>query len=333
MSSVGCGINAIPLGIDVDRRDPVGVSEAFTAVKQTAAGIAGRQTTVMLLGETGTGKEVLARYIHDHSNRSAKPFIPVDCSALTDTLFESELFGHLRGAFTGATRDSLGFFRAADGGTLFLDEIGELSLPLQAKLLRVIQDRAVVPVGDTRARPVDVRIVTATNRDLSDMVRRGTFRADLFYRLNVVALNLPPLRERPQDVIPLAEHFLRRQSELYDEPEKHLDAAAATALRRHPWPGNVRELANVVEHAYVLSPGVTIQLEHLPPRLHAGDSAACARIHADGNGELLLIDVERRTIAEALRRSKGIKAAACRLLGINAHRLNRRMRHLGIQIP
>src|SRR5277367_3454093 len=187
----------------------VGDSAPMTELKRAALGIAVRQSTVMILGETGTGKEMLARYIHENSLRATKPFIPVDCSSLSDALFESELFGHVKGAFTGATRDSLGFIRAADGGTLFLDEIGELSLHLQAKLLRVLQEKCVVPVGDFRARPVDIRVISATNRGLDAMVREGTFRQDLFFRLNVVVLKLPPLRERQADIVPLADHFLK----------------------------------------------------------------------------------------------------------------------------
>src|SRR5271170_3670408 len=200
----------------------VGESPSVATLKQTALDLAPRRSTVMILGETGSGKEMLARFIHANSPRVNKPFIPVDCSSLSDTLFESELFGHVKGAFTGATRDSLGFIRAADGGTLFLDEIGELSLQLQSKLLRVLQEKVVVPVGDFRPRPVDIRVITATNRPLDAMVREGTFRQDLFFRLNVVVLKLPPLRERQADIIPLAGHFLRAQAELYGESVKQL---------------------------------------------------------------------------------------------------------------
>src|SRR6201996_3531429 len=218
----------------------VGDSAPMTELKRAAQGIAVRQSTVMILGETGTGKEMLARYIHENSLRLHKPFIPVDCSSLSDTLFESELFGHVKGAFTGAMRDSLGFIRAADGGTLFLDEIGELSLALQSKLLRVLQEKVVVPVGDTTPRAVDIRVITATNRDLEQMVRQGTFRQDLYFRLNVMVLKTPPLRERPQDIIPLAEYFLKVQSDLYSEPLKKISQPVADVLTCYPWPGNVR---------------------------------------------------------------------------------------------
>jgi transcriptional regulator with PAS, ATPase and Fis domain len=297
-------------------------------VRDIATSIAPRRSTVMLLGETGTGKEMLARHIHQQSERAAKPFVPVDCSAMTESLFESQLFGHVRGAFTGAVRESLGFVRAADGGTLFIDEVGELSVLLQAKLLRVLQERCVVPVGDTRARPVDVRVICATHRDLQAMVRARTFREDLYFRLNVVVLHVPPLRERPDDVVPLAQHFLALQADLYGEEAKTLSREAAEMLRQYPWPGNVRELANVIEHAHVLASAGTIRVADLPERLRQSANSVLST-----PSDLRLIDVERRTIAEALNRSKFCKAAASRLLGINIQRLNRRIRSLGIELP
>jgi transcriptional regulator with PAS, ATPase and Fis domain len=294
----------------------------------------------MLLGETGTGKEMLARFIHENSDRAAAPFVPVDCSSLSDTLFESELFGHVKGSFTGATRDSIGFVRAAHGGTLFLDEIGELGLPLQAKLLRVIQERKVVAVGDVRPRAVDVRIIAATHRDLGEMVRRGTFREDLMFRLNVVSLRIPPLRERRDDVPLLAHHFLAAQSELYDEPGKTLSCEAGDLLLRYDWPGNVRELSNVIEHAYVLCAGRVIGPDSLPQRVRAATAEGRRPGHAAAEGgggggadSLMLVDVERRAIIEALKLTKFNKAAACRILGINVQRLNRRISRLGLRIP
>jgi transcriptional regulator with PAS, ATPase and Fis domain len=297
----------------------------MTALKNTAQDIASRRSTVMIVGETGSGKEMLARFIHQNSNRVAKPFIPVDCSSLSDNLFESELFGHVKGAFTGAMRDSLGFIRAADGGTLFLDEIGELSLALQSKLLRVLQEKVVVPVGDTTPRPVDIRVLTATNRDLDVMVREGTFRQDLYFRLNVVILKAPALRERPQDVLPLAQHFLSLQSELYSEPLKKLSTPVAEILQAYAWPGNVRELANVMEHAHVLASGNSIELSDIPLRLQTGSPKPMA------TESLSLEDVERTTIAAALKKSNYNKALASRMLGINIQRLNRRIVRLGIQ--
>jgi transcriptional regulator with PAS, ATPase and Fis domain len=298
----------------------------MSEVKQTALDLAPRRSTVMILGETGSGKEILARYIHGNSPRAQKPFIPVDCSSLSDTLFESELFGHVKGAFTGATRDSLGFIRAADGGTLFLDEIGELTLHLQAKLLRVLQEKCVIPVGDFRARPVDIRVISATNKQLDGMVREGAFRQDLFFRLNVVVLKLPPLRERQADIIPLAEHFLKTQAELYGESVKHLAPQTITLLQEYGWPGNVRELANVMEHAHVIASGSQVTLDDLPPRLQAAGGM-------DTPEDLSLQDIERCTIAKALKKMSFNKAAAARLLGINIQRLNRRIVRLNIRIP
>ncbi len=303
----------------------VGESQPMLDLKRVANGIAVRQSTVMIFGETGTGKEMLARYIHENSLRANQPFIPVDCSSLSDNLFESELFGHVKGAFTGAMRDSLGFVRAADKGTLFLDEIGELSLPLQAKLLRVLQERVVVPVGDTRPIPVDVRVLTATNRDLEEMVRKGTFRQDLYFRLNVVQLKTPALRERPADVITLANHFLGLQSSLYNEQRKQISPAVAEVLAGYNWPGNVRELANVMEHSHVLANGDTVELSDIPLRLQtaAAKPAPVAEVFS-------LEDVERQTIAAALKKSNYNKALASRMLGINIQRLNRRIVRLGI---
>ena len=302
----------------------VGRSAAMESIKSVASTVAPRHCTVMILGETGAGKEMVARYIHSKSDRCDAPLIPVDCSALSESLFESQMFGHVQGAFTGAVRESLGFVRAAEGGTLFLDEVGELPLALQAKLLRVIQERCVTPVGDTRPVPVDVRIVAATHRDLAAMVREGTFREDLYFRLNVVVTTLPPLRERVEDILPLATHFLQKQAELYDEPMRELSPEAARALEQYPWPGNVRELANAMESAHVLARGEVIELADLPVRFQSSQPAAA------GAPELCLTELERRTIAEALRRTDYCKAKASRMLGINIQRLNRRIERLKI---
>jgi transcriptional regulator with PAS, ATPase and Fis domain len=306
----------------------IGQSASIATVKRKADEIATRRSTIMILGETGAGKEMLARYIHSRSDRVEKPFIPVDCSSLSDTLFESELFGHTKGAFTGATRDSLGFIRAADTGTLFLDEIGELSLHLQAKLLRVLQERTVTPVGDFRARPVDVRLITATNRNLEQMVRAGQFRQDLFFRLNVMVLNLPPLRDRIDDIAPLGQHFLAIQAALYNEPVKRLSPAVIEVLRAYPWPGNVRELANVMEHAHVLAASGIVTLDDLPPTFIKGPEFKEATDEA-----LNLIHVERCTIAKALKHTNYNKAAASRILGINIQKLNRMIARLNLHLP
>jgi transcriptional regulator with PAS, ATPase and Fis domain len=301
-------------------------SPQMLALSEAAALVARRRSTVMISGETGCGKEMLARHIHASSDRSHKPFIPVDCSTLSETLFESELFGHARGAFTGATRETLGFIRAGDGGTVFLDEIGELPLGLQAKLLRVIQERVVTPVGSTQGRPVNVRFLAATNRNLSEMVEHETFRADLFFRLNVVSLHVPPLRGRIDDILPLARHFIEQQAALYDEPPCTLSPAAAQALRQWHWPGNVRELANVIEQVHILCSGRAIELADLPVQFHARSPQA----HHLPQSPFRMEDVERRAITEALQHTHYCKAAAGRLLGINIQKLNRRIKRLGI---
>lgn len=314
-------LGTVPAGTDsggLSGTGLVGESPAIGSIKDVAASIAARRSTVLILGETGTGKEMLARHIHLLSDRSHKTFIPVDCSSLTESLFESQLFGHVKGAFTGAIRDSLGFVRAADGGTLFLDEVGELPLAMQAKLLRMIQERAVTPVGDTQSHSVDVRFIAATNRDLATMVREGTFREDLYFRLNVISMNVPPLRERPTDVLPLARHFLQQQADLYGEQSKKLSPEARAALCDYSWPGNVRELANVIEHAHVLAGSDEIRSSDLPERLRSIRLAA-----QELGSDLRLVDLERRAFAEAMRRTKHNKAAAARLLGLNIQKFNR----------
>ena len=305
----------------------IGRSPAIQRLTVIAKKAAALNSTVMISGETGTGKETFARLIHGLSPRAAHPLIPVDCTALPETLFESELFGHMKGSFTGAHRDSLGYVRSAHMGTLFLDEIGELSLGLQAKLLRVLQERRVVPVGASTPQSVDVRVICATNRDLSAMVAAGTFREDLFFRLAVVPLELPPLRVRSEDIIPMAEHWLHKLAETYGSTPKELSSPVAEALLKYSWPGNIRELYNVVEHAHVLSDGPTIELRDLPPRMRAG--ATQPRTVS----RLNLAAVERRTIIEALESCNYNRTAACRLLGVELRRLNRRIAALVIDIP
>jgi transcriptional regulator with PAS, ATPase and Fis domain len=306
----------------------IGISETINRLKVAARVVAARPSTIMLLGETGSGKEMMARYIHRHSTRAANPFIPVDCSALSESLFESQLFGHVKGSFTGAVRNTLGFVRAADGGTLFLDEIGELPLSLQVKLLRVLQERCFVPVGDTQPIAVDLRVICATNRDLRGMVADGQFRQDLFFRLNVIALTVPPLRDRADDIVPLSEFFLARQAELAGEPCKRLSEHAAESLARYPWPGNIRELFNTLEHAHILSEGPIIQLSDLPAPLNNFGFLGRSDPH-----DLNLASLERRAILEALKRTRFNRAAACRILGIEKRRLNRRIAVLKIALP
>ena len=303
----------------------VGSSESVRFVKRAAAAVARRRTTVLILGETGTGKQMLTSYIHGLSDRSQAPFVPVDCLALTDTLFESELFGHVKGAFTGAINDSMGFVRAAHGGTLFLDEIGDLSLRLQGKLLRLLQEQTIIPVGDVHPIAVDVRVIAATNKNLYEMVQEGTFREDLFFRLSVVTLTMPPLRERPEDILSLADHFLSIQAELYGEQKKVFSPEAAQALCSHSWPGNIRQLANVVEHAHVLSEGNTVHPDALPAALQEVQVSSPAR-----TASLRLEEVERQAIIRALEQTGNSKAAAARMLDVNYQRFNRLIKRLDI---
>ncbi|HEX4054100.1 MAG TPA: sigma-54 dependent transcriptional regulator [Tepidisphaeraceae bacterium] len=303
----------------------VGDSSAMTWLKAVGARAAKRPSTVMILGETGSGKEMLAKYIHQRSPRADKPFVPVDCTGFSETLFESQLFGHLRGAFTGAVRDTLGFVRAADGGTLFLDEIGELAPALQAKLLRVLQDRRVVPVGASRSYPVDIRVISATHRDLDAMVAAGQFRQDLLFRLQVITISVPPLRQRREDIRSLAEDFLIRQARDNSEAVKPLSPEAQTALEHYRWPGNVRELFNVLEQASVLADGPDIGLSDLPLPVRAAIKRATV-------SDLNLDEMIRHQITEALMRSRFRRTYAATLLGIERRRLNRYIAKFGIPI-
>jgi transcriptional regulator with PAS, ATPase and Fis domain len=291
----------------------------------TIRSIAARRCCITITGETGTGKEMVARQIHLHSDRKDRCFVPVDCTTLTGQLFESQLFGHTKGAFTGAVDNTLGFFRAADGGTIFLDEISEIPLELQAKLLRVLQEGTVTPLGSTQSYRIDVRVVCATNRDLRKMVDKNEFRADLYYRLNVVNLQIPPLRQRPEDILLLADYFLANLSEFYGEPAKELSPEARQILLRYPWPGNVREMSNAMERAYVLSKGTVIRPEALPPEILLTDP-----VKNPGSPLPTLQEAEERLVREALKVARGRKIEAARLLGVERRRLNRILDRLNI---
>jgi transcriptional regulator with PAS, ATPase and Fis domain len=252
----------------------------------------------------------------------------VDCTTLTGQLFESQLFGHVKGAFTGAIHDTLGFFRAADGGTIFLDEISEIPPDLQAKLLRVLQEGIVTPIGSTRGYPINVRVLCAANRDLHDMVKKNEFRADLFYRINVVNLEIPPLRQRPDDILPLANHFLNNQALFYDEPAKKLSARSEQLLLKYHWPGNVREVANAMERAYVLSTAEIVDPSVLPKEI-----VASAYATQPGSPLPTLDDAQSKLIAEALHLTEGRKVATAKVLGIDRRRLNRLIEKLNIKVP
>jgi two-component system response regulator HydG len=303
----------------------IGNSPAFESILETIDAIAARRCSVIISGETGVGKEMVARQIHYASDRADKVFVPVDCTTLTGQLFESQLFGHVKGAFTGAVDNTLGFFRAADGGTIFLDEVGEIPLELQAKLLRVLQDERITPLGSTKSYPVDVRVLCATNKSLQDMVRDGDFRPDLFYRLNVVNMEVPPLRQRKDDILPLAEYFLANQAAFYSEPRKTLSPNVRQMLLSYAWPGNVRELANAMERAYVLTKGTEIHTASLPFEIIVADSTTYPR------HELPTLDeVKRKIITQTLEFTNGRKIAAAKILGIERRKLNRLIEHLNI---
>jgi two-component system response regulator AtoC len=299
----------------------IGQSAAFTSVDKTIQTIAPSDCPVVIIGETGTGKEMVARKIHSLSQRCGQVFVPVDCTTLTGQLFESQLFGHVKGAFTGAFSDTLGFFRAANGGTIFFDEISELPLDLQVKFLRVLQEGEITPLGSTKAFPVDVRVLCATSCDLREMVRNGKFRADLYYRLNVVSLEISPLRDRKEDIVILAKYFLDKQAKLYDRPAKRLTSAAMKILTDYDWPGNVRELANVIERVCVLSQSEEeIGPSMLPMEILVGDILP----EQEQEQEFPAMDeVNKKLVIRALQATNGHKMAAAKLLKIDYGKLSR----------
>ena len=302
---------------------PIGKSKRFLDVLKLAEHVAPTGSTVLIQGESGTGKEVIARYIHNLSTRSEGPFMSINCGALPENLLESELFGHVKGSFTGAVRDKQGLFAAARGGSFFLDEVGEMPPSLQVKLLRVLQEREVIPVGATEAIPVDVRILAATNRELEEEIRRGNFRSDLFYRLNVIALNLPPLRDRRDDLLALIELFLQNLATESDAEPKALASEALDAVMVYEWPGNVRELENALEHAVVLSRGNLIDAAHLPERITRRRKEPLVAERSYRNPTLEVI--ERAYIMWVLQAEGGNKTRAAEVLGIDPSTLYRKL--------
>jgi DNA-binding NtrC family response regulator len=322
----------VALKKEIKRRDisgkgrPIGKNRAFLDVVQLAETVAPTDSTVLITGESGTGKEVLARYIHRLSERSDGPFISINCGALPENLLESELFGHVKGSFTGAVRDKDGLLVAASGGTFFLDEIGEMSPALQVKLLRTLQEREVVPVGSTTTVDTDVRVIAATNRDLEQEIRRGAFRSDLYYRLNVISLHMPPLRDRADDVPLLTEHFLSR----FDDGKGiDIESGALERLGYYDWPGNVRELENALERAAVLSGGKPIGLAHLPARVVDPPAASLVADRPADNPTLDVI--ERAYVLWVLKAEGGNKARAAEVLGIDPSTLYRKLNRYGVE--
>ncbi|MBR1557468.1 MAG: sigma-54-dependent Fis family transcriptional regulator [Prevotella sp.] len=307
-----------------------GTSKPMAAIKRTVDKIASTDATVLITGENGTGKDVLAREIHALSLRSGNPMVAVDAGAITETLFESELFGHVKGAFTDAHTDHVGKFEQADGGTLFLDEIGNIPLHLQAKLLRVIQNRSVVRVGGSKAIPVNIRLICATNMDLAELVREGRFREDLYYRINTVHIVLPPLRERKEDIVPLAERFIGQFAEKYHRPVAGLDDSAKLALENARWSGNIRELQNVMEKAVILSePSATLSEAK---NLTAKDLEIDFSIQPGSglNGAGIRGEAEESLVREAVERCNGNISAAAKMLGISRPTMYAKMKRYGL---
>jgi DNA-binding NtrC family response regulator len=333
----------------------IGDSPAMRAVYRVIEAVSQNKSTVLITGASGTGKELVARTLHAKSPWARAPFIAVNCGAFSETLLDSQLFGHRRGAFTGAISDQQGVFQAASGGTLFLDEVSEIPLPLQVKFLRAIQEREITPLGTTRPIKIDVRIVAATNKDLRGEMRAGRFREDLFYRLNVVNIELPALADRREDVAALVEHFVAEFAKSYNVSPKRVSAAALERLQAHSWPGNVRELQNSIERAFALSSAETIEVADIAPGLAdasptarggppedapfgAGPEDAASDVLADEDASsppasasidlsqvVPLEEAERRVIAAALRQARGNKNEAARLLQIDRQRLYRKI--------
>jgi len=297
----------------------LGVSEAMQGVFRSIAKVISSSATVLISGESGTGKELVARAIHYHSSRASSPFVPVNCGAIPEELLESELFGHVKGAFTGALETRAGFFQTADGGTIFLDEISETSLSMQVKLLRVLQDREVVMVGSTRPRKVDARILASTNKDLAGLVKKGFFREDLFFRVHVITIDLPPLRERGEDLLLLIHHFTARFAEELGKPVPQFSDQALQVLRNYHWPGNVRELENVIQRLIVMTDGGLIEVPDLPSlmRFSALQEVGFHRT---------LAEVEEEYIRNVLASVNGNKTRAAKVLGIDRKTLREKLK-------
>jgi DNA-binding NtrC family response regulator len=312
----------------------VGESAAMREVFRLVEKIAPTQSTVLVRGESGTGKELVARAIHSRSARAARPFHAINCAAIPENLLESELFGHEKGSFTGADARKIGLFEAASLSTLFLDEIGDLSLPLQGKILRTLQERELRRVGGNETIPVDVRVVAATNRDLEAMMKAGQFREDLFYRLNVIPIVLPPLRERGSDIPALVQRFLEKANATHGTSVAEIDAAALDLLVRHPWPGNIRQLESVVERAVLLCEGTTVKPADLPLEIRLQTSPAARPYGFEIPPEGIDIeDLERQLIVQAMERSAWVIARAARLLGLTYRTLQYRLEKFGIRKP
>jgi DNA-binding NtrC family response regulator len=314
---------------ELDRRysfsEIIGTSPALQAVFRLVEKVSGTNTNILIQGESGTGKELIARAIHHNSPRAERPFVAINCGALPEALLESELFGHTKGAFTGAVTNKLGLFRSAEGGTVFLDEVGEIAPAMQVRLLRAIQEHEVTPLGSSLAVSFDARIICATNRDLEKEVSEGRFREDLFYRLNVIEIHLPPLRERREDIPLLVRNFITRTAREQATNEKGLEPAAMSALINYNWPGNVRELQNAIERAFTLS-GDEIDPDSLPPRVRDAASQTSNTMRDPDGLRPTLEEIERRHIFETLASVNQDKARAANILGIDLSTLYRKLK-------
>jgi DNA-binding NtrC family response regulator len=314
----------------------IGRSAAMVEVYKTVARVAPTKSTVLILGESGTGKELIARALHQHSPRARRPFVAVDCGVLTETLLESELFGHVRGAFTGAVSDKKGVFEEAQGGTCFLDEIGDISPTLQAKLLRVLQEHEIRRVGGKEWVKVDVRVVAATNRNLADLVKKHAFRHDLYYRLNVITLRLPPLRERGEDVPALAHYFLKRYSQENEKEVTAISHEALDLLRAYSWPGNIRELENAIEQAVALARQPILTPEDLPAEVREGVAPDWSRdlLQEEQSffaGNPTLEEVDKRYVRHVLSRTQGNISRAAKMLDVDRRSLYRMLERFKIE--
>ena len=298
----------------------LGRSEPMQNVYRAIHKAAFTPATVLISGESGTGKELIARAIHYSSPRSSARFVAVNCGGIPEGLLESELFGHMKGAFTGATESRAGFFQTADGGTILLDEVSETSLAMQVKLLRVLQDGEVCMVGSTRPREVNVRVLAATNKDLQTLIAKGLFREDLFFRLNVISIVAPPLRERPEDIVQLSRYFVDKFASEYDLTAPHLNGRVDEALLQYPWPGNVRELENLMQRLVVMSPGEAIKMPHLPRYMRF-------TVASERGLDRTLAEVEREHIRNVLAQVGGNKTQAARILGIDRKTLRQKLKH------
>ena len=326
------GVEVKRLRAEVEGRpesdEVVGQSPAMVAVYDLVERVADSDASVLVTGESGTGKELVARALHRRSRRRAAPFVAVNCAAMPEGLLESELFGHVRGAFTDAKSAKDGLFTQAHGGTIFLDEIGDMPMALQPKLLRALQERTIRPVGARAEVPVDVRVIAATNRDLEAAIEEGSFRGDLFYRINVVQIALPPLRARAGDILPLAQHFVRAYARRADKDVRGISRAAAERLLAYAWPGNVRELQNCVERAVALARFDHISVDDLPEKLR--DQRGAVIVATDDSTELVsMSEIERRYVLRVMEAVGGNKAAAARILGFDRKRLYRLLDRFG----